>query len=301
MSLLVGVDTGRRSASGLALAAQLATSLDTDLIVATVIASAWPPLRGNVDHEWREHNREAAKVVLDHAASVLGDHVQARYLVHEAASSRRGLLELAESEQPACLVLGSAGRGEHGRIALGGVSEALLRASSVPVAIAPVGYRGRLASRITRLTAAYGGSAAARDLVLGAAPVAARAGGSLRLASFAVRPDSEIGILSRAGGAAEDPVLSEWASRIRTHASEILDEIEDLAARPALEEVAIGIGESWAAAIDDIGWRDGDLLMVGSSGLGPIARVFLGSHGMKIVRNAEVPVIVVPQGVSWPL
>ncbi|MET9329233.1 universal stress protein [Tsukamurella sp. NPDC003166] len=299
MSLLVGVDTGRRSASALALAAQLANSLDTDLIVATVVASAWPPLRGNVDHEWREHNREAANIVLEHAARVLGDRVQARYLVHEAASSRRGLLELAESERPACLVLGSAGRGEPGRIALGGVSEALLRVSAVPVAIAPVGYRPGPAASVTRLTAAYGGSAAARDLVLAAAPVAARAGGSLRLASFAVRPDSEIGILSGAGGAAEDPVLREWATRIRAHASEILGEIDDLTARPAMEEVAIGIGESWAAAIDDVGWRDGDLLMVGSSGLGPIARVFLGSHGMKIVRNAAVPVIVVPEGVSW--
>ena len=299
MSLLVGVDTGRRSSSVLVLAAQLAHSLDTDLIVATVIASAWPPMRGNVDHEWRVHNRDAANSVLDHAATVLGDQIQVRYVVHEAASSRRGLLELAETEQPDCLVVGSAANGDHGRIAVGAVSESLLRASPVPVAVAPVGYRGRVASRITRLTAAYGGSEAARDLVLGAAPIAARAGGILRLASFAVRPDAEVGILAGAGSRAEDPVLREWASSIRAHASEILDEIEDLAARPELEDVAIGIGESWAAAIEDVGWRDGDLLMVGSSGLNPIARVFLGSHGMKIVRNAAVPVIVVPRTVSW--
>ncbi|NMO00266.1 universal stress protein [Gordonia sp. TBRC 11910] len=299
MSLLVGVDTGRRSSAALALAAQLANSLDTDLIVAAVIASAWPPMRGNVEHEWRVHNRDAADVVLEHAATVLGDQVQARYVVHESASSRRGLLELAESEQPAVLVLGSAATGQHGRIALGAVSEALLRACPVPIAIAPVGYRGRVASHITRLTAAYGGSEAAEELVLGAAPIAARAGGTLRLASFAVRPDAEFGILARIGARSEDPVLREWAARIRAHASEILDEVEDLAARPELEDVAIGIGESWAEAIEDIGWRDGDLLMIGSSGVNPLAWVFVGSHGMKIVRNAPVPVIVVPRSVSW--
>ena len=40
MSVLVGVDTGRRSESVLALAAQLANSLQTDLVVAAVVASA---------------------------------------------------------------------------------------------------------------------------------------------------------------------------------------------------------------------------------------------------------------------
>ncbi|WP_251438971.1 MULTISPECIES: universal stress protein [unclassified Microbacterium] len=40
--------------------------------------------------------------------------------------------------------------------------------------------------------------------------------------------------------------------------------------------------------------------MVGSSGLNPLARVFLGSHGAKIVRNAGVPVLVVPRSAAWP-
>ncbi|WP_433585198.1 universal stress protein [Microbacterium hydrocarbonoxydans] len=297
MSLLVGVDTGRRSSSVLTLAAQLAYSLETDLVVAAVVGSAWAPLRGGVDHEWRAHDRAAAEQVLDHAASVLGGQVKARYLVHEAASSRRGLLELADAEKPELLVLGSAGRGEHGRITLGSVTEALLHASPAPVAIAPVGYRARLDARITRVTAAYGGSEAAQDLVRGAAPVAARAGAALRIASFAVRPDAETGILSGAGGRAEDPVLTEWAARIRHHSLSIIDEIEELTPGPTLEEVAIGVGESWAAAVDDIGWGEGDLLVVGSSSMNPFARVFLGSHGTKIVRSATVPVIVVPQAV----
>lgn len=297
MSLLVGVDTGRRSSSMLALAAQLANSLDTDLVVAAVVGTAWAPLRGGVDHEWRAHDRASAEQVLDHAASVLGGQVEARYLVHEASSSRRGLLELAEAEKPELLVLGSTGRGEHGRIALGSVAEALLHASPAPVGIAPVGYRAGLDSRIARITAAYGGSEAAQDLVRGAAPVAARAGASLRIASFAVRPDAETGILSGAGGRAEDPVLTEWAAQVRAHSASIVDDIEELDPRPSIEDAVIGVGESWAAAVDDVGWRDGDLLVVGSSTLNPLARVFLGSHGTKIVRSAAVPVIVVPQAV----
>ncbi len=297
MTLLVGLDTARRSSSVLALAAQLANSLDTDLVVAAVVASAWPLSRASVDQEWQAHNREAADQVLDHAASVLGGAVKARYLVHEAASARRGLLELAEQEHPDALVLGSAVRGEPGRIALGAVSEALLHASPAPVAIAPVGYRARVDARFDRLTVAYGGSGAAQDLIPGAAAVAALGGVRLRIASFAVRPDAELGILAGAGSRAEDPVLVEWEERIRDHVATVLSEIAEPV--PAVDGLAVGVGASWAAAIDDVGWSEGDLLVVGSSSLNPLARVFLGSHGTKIVRNAGVPVLVVPRASAW--
>ena len=297
MTLLVGLDTARRSSSVLALAAQLANSLDTDLVVAAVVSSAWPLSRASVDQEWQAHNREAADQVLDHAASVLGGDVTARYLVHEAASARRGLLELAEQERPDALVLGSAVRGEPGRIALGAVSEALLHASPAPVAIAPVGYRARVDARFDRLTVAYGGSGAAQDLIPGAAAVAALGGVRLRIASFAVRPDAELGILAGAGGRAEDPVLVEWEGQIRDHVAAVLGEIAEPA--PAVDGLAVGVGASWASAIDDVGWTDGDLLVVGSSSLNPLARVFLGSHGTKIVRNAGVPVLVVPRAAAW--
>ncbi|MGH3039668.1 MAG: universal stress protein [Gaiellaceae bacterium] len=40
---------------------------------------------------------------------------------------------------------------------------------------------------------------------------------------------------------------------------------------------------------------DGDVLAVGSSAVGPVARVFLGSRASKIVRNSPVPVAVVPR------
>ena len=60
-------------------------------------------------------------------------------------------------------------------------------------------------------------------------------------------------------------------------------------------ELVIGRGTSWDVAIDDIEWEDGDVLLVGSSSVGPVARVFLGSRAAKIVRNSPVPVVVVPR------
>ena len=45
----------------------------------------------------------------------------------------------------------------------------------------------------------------------------------------------------------------------------------------------------WAAALEDVDWDDGDVLVVGSSALGPVARVFLGSRATKIVRHSPCP------------
>jgi nucleotide-binding universal stress UspA family protein len=40
------------------------------------------------------------------------------------------------------------------------------------------------------------------------------------------------------------------------------------------------------------------VIVVGSSDLGPIAQVFLGSRATKILRHSPVPVFVVPRGRS---
>jgi hypothetical protein len=37
------------------------------------------------------------------------------------------------------------------------------------------------------------------------------------------------------------------------------------------------------------------MLVVGSSRLGPVAKVFLGSSATKIIRSSPVPVLVVPR------
>ena len=87
--------------------------------------------------------RQTANVVLDHAAAVLGDSVKAEYLLHEASSARRGLLELVDERGCDLVVVGSSSAGPLGRIALGSESDALVHASHVPVAIAPRGFRTR--------------------------------------------------------------------------------------------------------------------------------------------------------------
>ena len=63
----------------------------------------------------------------------------------------------------------------------------------------------------------------------------------------------------------------------------------------------MGRGESWEEALEDVEWEDGEVLVVGSSSIGPLARVFLGSRASQIVRHSPVPVIVVPRAAAEEL
>jgi nucleotide-binding universal stress UspA family protein len=76
----------------------------------------------------------------------------------------------------------------------------------------------------------------------------------------------------------------------------VLDDVRELPVLPRDCEAVVGEGEDWAEALEDVEWSGGDVLVVGSSSIGPLARVFLGSRATKIVRNAPVPVAVVPRG-----
>jgi nucleotide-binding universal stress UspA family protein len=215
----------------------------------------------------------AARVDAEYQASLVA---AARKVVPDgevvhARSVAAGLLEVAEREDARAIVLGS----------YGSVANRLLHSSHVPIALAPAGFVCRSGCPVRRVTAAYGGSG--EELVAIAAREASRIGAALRVAAFAVRPRAPIvaGV-----GAAERGVVSQWEEDIRASLG---------------CEVVVGHGETWASAIADVSWEDGDVLVVGSSSIGPVARVFLGSRAEKIVQHSPVPVVVVPREVLGEL
>ena len=66
-------------------------------------------------------------------------------------------------------------------------------------------------------------------------------------------------------------------------------------------EASVVSGRDWEDALDSLLWEDGEVLVVGSSRLGPVAKVFLGSNSTKIVRSSPVPVLVIPRGADVDL
>ena len=96
-------------------------------------------------------------------------------------------------------------------------------------------------------------------------------------------------------------MMEAWTREIQAAGQAALDTVRTLPSVPSGLESVVGHGESWAEAVEDVEWDDGDVLVVGSSALGPVARVFLGSRASKIVRHSPVPVVVVPRGAAAEL
>jgi nucleotide-binding universal stress UspA family protein len=271
MTIVAGLDPDGHGRAVLHLAGRLGRSLDAPLVVCSVVPSGWPPGVGRVDAEYRAQVERDADAALAKARERLGD-LDAQLVIEEARSVPAGLLEAAERHDAALIVCGSPA---------GSVTSRLMHSSHVAVAVPPHGFRIRPGARVRRVTAAYGG--AGTELVDAAARVTARAGAELRVASFAVQPRTPV--TAGVGHSADDAIVADWIEETR-------------AALPGDLDFVVGRGETWEEAIEDLEWEDGDVLVVGSSSIGPVARVFLGSRATKIVRHSPVPVVVVPREVA---
>jgi nucleotide-binding universal stress UspA family protein len=280
--IVAGVDGTRSALDAVALAARLARATGDPLLVACV----YP--RGTRSGGDDDAAREAAAKALESVRELLGE-LTAEYRTTASSSPARGLAELAEQVDAATVVVGSHRGGAFGRVASGGTAERLLHGSACPVAVAPRGYRRRDADKLGRIGVAFVGTPDGREAVRHAAGLAARSGLPLTLISVVtvhhtwfvpetVRPEEET-----------VPV------EVRKEYQEALDR--------ALAELPDGVqatGELlYGEVVDElsvVGERGVDLLVCGSRGYGPLRRVLLGTVSSALLRQASVPVLVVPRG-----
>ncbi|MEU4292020.1 universal stress protein [Kribbella sp. NPDC026596] len=293
MTMIVGYASDERGKAALHLAGMLARSAGDDLIVCTVVPAPWIPGMAKVDAEYREFLAQEADQALERAKSFLPTDVPTAFVRHSARSAPAGLLEMAELHDARLIVLGSSSAGVFGHIALGSVTDRLVHSSHVSLALATRGFRCPPDAKAVRVTAAFGGSQSAEDLVLAAATVAADVGASLRIATFAVW--SRPAYTTQLGTDSEDLVMQEWRKELDKTVAGTLAQVKHLPGGPGQVDTVIGSGSSWVEAIEEVGWQPGDVLVLGSSELGPVARVFLGSRATKILRHSPVPVVVVPR------
>lgn len=114
----------------------------------------------------------------------------------------------------------------------------------------------------------------------------------MRLAPFAVQPRPPV---TAYFGVEADEILAEWTANTEKTARRVLHQHAAGTPVPDPLEVVVAYGHDWDEAFESIGWDDGDVLAVGSSSMGPLARVFLGSRAAKIIRHSPVPVVVFPR------
>jgi nucleotide-binding universal stress UspA family protein len=206
-----------------------------------------------------------------------------------SSSPARGLAELAEEEGAAMVVAGSHRGGAFGRVASGGTAERLLHGSGCPVAVAPRGYRKRVADKLRRVGVAFADTPDGREAVRHAAELAARSG--LPLTLFSVVSVHVNWFVPEAVRPEEETVPAE----VRKEYQEELDR-----ALAGLSDGVQATGELlYGEVVDElsvVGERGVDLLVCGSRGYGPVRRVLLGTVSSALVRQSSVPILVVPRG-----
>jgi nucleotide-binding universal stress UspA family protein len=290
MRYLVGYSADHGGREALALGILLARSNGGSLVVCTVLPETWGhPSMARVDAEYAGFLEQHAKKTLDKARAQVGKRVPAEFVSRAAPSAREGLFSTAEDVGADCIVLGSARTARLGTFLEGSVTASVLYSAPLPVALAPRGYSPGPRTKLRRITCAYAGAPASSSTVRSASELCGRLQVPLRLATFVVR-DQQM-YPSGVGYHAENMVSNKWRSQATQAQKKV---IATLPAKPPVT-AAIADGKSWKAAFNSVPWKDGEMIAVGSSSLGPLLRVFLGSNAAKIVRNSPVPCIVLPR------
>ena len=287
MSILIAYAPEKGGRSALALGATLAAARGEDIELVHVVVRTWPAAPGNADAEFREWAVQSADDATAQGLAELAElapgvtvrthHVQSR-------SIAGAILDAVESLKPCVVVLGSGQDGALGQVTLGASANKIAHSCTVPVAIAPRGYRP---VEPRRLVGAW--SAADESELLTEMAEFGRAS-NLTFTAVTFGRYSDGMYPPEVGLAVEDDVFAAW----RETALTALREAAPAAGLDPATDVSVASGPDWRTAVDAVAWEPGDLLAVGSHGGGVIRRVFLGSSATKILRHSPVPVVVFP-------
>ena len=302
VEIVVGVNQEPASSDALALGCALAATLNADLVVANIYPKAWDFVGpAHVDAEWQKFLVDQGNETLAWAREELDDREGVTYVLHPNRSSGVGLTEVAQERGSQMIVIGSSPGGSKGRIAGGCTRDQLFHGSPVPVGIAPQGYARWAPPAIKRAVVAYqpnGQSDHCLDVTIrslklnGMDPVT-----QMLLFTIVQRVTRIYG--SRLGRHAEDQVLTSLREQSQESLDTALERVGgDLGDQAIAGNVPTEIleGDDVIKALGRYDWDDADLMVTGSTGTGPIRRVFLGDMTFKLIRGSTIPVVVIPRG-----
>ncbi|MFF4190862.1 universal stress protein [Nonomuraea sp. NPDC001831] len=259
--VIVGYSNDPGGRDALALGAAITRLTGGELTVASI----YPPGSPGLAVE--------AQANLAHAGEELGV-VPAEYMAFESRGTGRGLAVLASRIRADLIVVGSASGGQYGRIAVGSTADHLLHLSPEAVMLAPSGYVPP--DEPARLTLAYVHRPQCDAAVERVAQAALRLDVPLRLITLDLRTENQ-------GKLRDDLAL---AVRLAWESTGIEAESE------------VAEGHDVQAALKDVEWLPGELLVCAAGEDAQPHRVFLGELAMKVLRSSSCPVTVLPRGFS---
>jgi len=269
-NVIVGVDRhGGRDA--VALATRLLAA-DGALTLAHVYPGHHSVWRGAPAYEARE--RERAFDLLEDVRTGAGVHANVRW--RESVSVGHGLHELCELTAADLLVVGNTRRGAVGRVLVADDTQGSLNGALCATAVAPAGFCEQ-AVAMREIGVAYDGSPESLHAVAVARELAEELGATLSAFEAVSLPAATF-----LGGPAP---IDDAIEQLLDEAQEQVEALEGVEAHAVygdpVQELTL-----YSASLD--------LLVVGSRGQGPLARLVHGSTSQQLARTARCPLLVLP-------
>lgn len=267
----------KRSKDALKLGEVLARTFGAGLDVAFVVhTESVRTVQHAGERNFQDRVVEQARTSLENAVADLDDSLDVRLHIRRSPSVTHDILDTAQDVGAAAIIIG-AGSGGRGA-PVSPIVGALLRASPVPVAMAPRGYRKRSFDTLSELACAVGARPGAQQVVEESVSAVERVGLPLHLVSLV---DLE----------GRDRQASKEA---KAGAERAIEQAEvDVAGRCEVR-TDIGKGKNLKAAVSAIDWQERSALVVGSSRLATGRQAFLGTMATRMLAHLPIPMIVVP-------
>ena len=267
--VLVGVDGRQGGRDALALARQLIAGSGRLTLAHVYPDHGDPRVRGYDDKEAAQITR--ARFLLEAASGHGRDDAQLSWT--GASSPGHGLHRLAETVGADLLVVGSTRRGPLGRVLIGDDTRAALDGAPCAVAIAPSGYAVQ-APRMRTVGVGYDGSVGSERALIAARALAAEFGAKLAALEVVVFSYEML-----SGPLAGDSTM---VTKLVGQAHARVAALGGLEPHATAGLAAHELG-AWSGSLD--------LLVVGSRGYGPVARLVHGSTSRELTRRAQCPLL----------
>jgi nucleotide-binding universal stress UspA family protein len=275
--ILCATDFSARSGFALARAAQLASQLGAELVIAHVLDEDLPD-------KLKENHRASAEVMLAEAAST----ASARWRL-ETGDVYRALLAAAEAEGAGLIVLGAPRRNLLRALFSGTTAGRVIRHSDVPVLMAAQPGAAPY-SRVVLSADFSAGSMRAAEAI---ASLGLKAGASLTVLNVFDAPAMQALTQAQTPQADIAAYMLEERIRAATLLEGFIAQAGLVGAEPMLQLAQASTSRLILAASKEAG---ADLIVMGTRGQSGLARLVLGSVTEEVLRMSEIDVLAVPPG-----
>ncbi len=273
--ILVGVDRSGNAACALRWVAGISDALGAEVVA----VMGWTPQQAELPpDEWEREHRDARQLLDTYADEIRPANGPMRAEIIDTEPTQ-ALLERAEAEDAAMIVVGMRGDGGFPMLRVGSVADTVAHHTSRPLAIIPDGAP----PKVQRIVLGLDGSEGAHATAVWCASFARDVGAEV-IAVCAYHP--LIGFMREHDAAhvreqVANDLHARWTAPLREAGVSVR---EELVSEPHVAEALLTTAEA----------TDADAIVVGTHSLVPVISMRIGGVAMRLLHGTSLPLILVP-------